>query len=66
MILMNPLEFSSIFQLQDVERDRLKAMVKLVWSGRVNEAGAGARMGPGWAWHPRFPSVSFALGPGSC
>lgn len=28
--------------VQDVERDRLKAMVKLVWSGRVNEAGAGA------------------------
>ena len=24
-----------------MERDRLKAMVKLVWSGRVNEAGAG-------------------------
>lgn len=27
------------FYTQEVERDRLKAMVKLVWSGRVNEAG---------------------------
>lgn len=39
------------FYTQEVERDRLKAMVKLVWSGRVNEAG--------WVYcccDPPFPS----------
>ena len=38
---------------QEVERDRLKSMVKLVWSGRVNEVpilifGSGAKHDARW------------------